>query len=215
MIRLSYPNKNYYYPTITCTDGNVFSGPIDECYAEAMAYERKLMKQFLSQYVNVVYDIMQDAEKNEDREEYEDLADLLGSAEYAYSRLPIYVLKPKLNADLEYVADAVKSWYRYLIVELHANRMMELTPDPDDPDDRGGKVFAKYERIEAKFDHSLRSNNAYVIVAQWDPSSTTIWLTLTTIQDEVYNYHRKIDALVKEQVEFIDLGERVVDIGIK
>ena len=212
MIRLSYSNKNYYYPAITCTDGNVFSGTIDECYAEAMAYERKLMKQFLSQYVNVVYDIMQDAEENEDGEEYEDLADLLGSAEYAYSRLPIYVLKPKLNADLEYVAEAVKSWYRYLIVELHANRMMGFVPDPDDKD---GKVFAKYERIEVKFDHSLRSNNAYAIVAQWDPSSTTIWLTLTTIQDEVYKYNIKIDSLIKEQVKFIDLGERVVDIGIK
>ena len=33
--------------------------------------------------------------------------------------------------------------------------------------------------------------------------------------DEVYNYHRRIDILAKEQAEFIDLGERVVDIGIK
>lgn len=210
MIRLSFPDNDYWFPTITCTDGNKFSGTIKECFAEAMTYERKLMKSFLCQHVNVVYDIMQDAEKNEDNE-YGDLVDLLDAPEYTGSRLPIYVLKPKPNAKFEYVAEAVKSWYRYLIVELHANRM-NYVPDPDDKD---GTAFAKHERIETKFDHSLRFNNAYVIVAQWDPDPTTRWLTLTTIQDEVYNYHRKIDLLSKEQAEFIDLGERVVDIGIK
>ena len=210
MIRLSFPNNDYWFPTITCTDGNKFRGTIKECFAEAMAYERKLMKQFLSQHVNVVYDIMQDPEKNED-DEYENLADLLGAPEYTGSRLPIYVLKPKLDADFEYVAESVKSWYQYLIVELHANRM-NYVPDPDDKD---GKAFAKHERIETKLDRPLRFNNAYVIVAQCPPSSSTLWLTLTTIQDEVYNYHRRIDILSKEQAEFIDLGERVVNVGIK
>lgn len=209
MIRASYPSKNSKYVKVTCSDGNVFAeGCIEDCYEEAMAHERKLMKQFLSQHVNVVYDIMQDPEKNEN-DEYEDLADLLGAPEHVGSRLPVYILKPKPTADPEYVADAVKSWYQYLIIDLQANWMMDYVPDLDATD------FAEYEHIEANFDHSLRSNDAYVIVAQPTPGSDTIWLTLSTIQDEVYNYHRKINALVKDQAEFIDLGERVVDIGIK
>lgn len=209
MIRASHPSKNRPYTTITCSDGNVFhEGCLEDCYDEAMAYERKILKRFLSQHVNVVYDIMQDPEKNEDGE-YETLADLLNAPENVQSRFPIYVLKPKPTADLEYVAKAVKSWYQYLIIRLQANWMMLDIPDLDIMD------FTKYECIETKFDHPLRFNNAYVIVAKCFPSSPTIWLTLTTIQDEVYNYHRKIDILSKEQAEFIDLGERVVDIGIK
>lgn len=209
MIRASHPSKNSPYVKVTCSDGNVFAeGCIEDCYDGAMAHERKILKQFLSQHVNVVYDIMQDPEKNEDNE-YVDLTDLLGAPEYTGSRLPIYVLKPKLNADFEYVAEAVKSWYQYLVIELQANWLLDDIPDLDTTD------FTKYECIETKFDHSLRFNNAYVIVAQCSPSSTTIWLTLSTIQDEVYNYHRKIDILVKDQAEFIDLGERVVDVGIK
>lgn len=209
MIRASHPNKNSPYVKVTCSDDNVFAeGCIEDCYDEAMAHERKVLKRFLSQHVNVVYDIMQDPEKNED-DEYGTLADLLSAPENVQSRFPIYVLKPKPTADLEYVAEAVKSWYQYLIIELQANWMMLDIPDLDVMD------FTKYECIETKFDHSLRSNNAYVIVAQCPPSSTTIWLTLTTIRDEVHNHHRKIDALIKDQAEFIDLGERVVDIGIK